>query len=102
MLMISSKAIVGVLFHTDALHHAVDAALAGGAINAPSGPGLAVDLLESPAYRQALRGSNITGLGAHGAAMEAAHGAKIPRHSGLKFCGLYWNGPSSRSGARFG
>ena len=87
MLMISSKAIVGVLFHTDALHHAVDAALAGGAINAPSGPGLAVDLLESPAYRQALLNAdlNITDSGLMVLLWRLRTGQKIPRHSGLKF-----------------
>ena len=78
--------ILGVDFYAGSLAGAVDNALVGGTINAPSGPGLAVDLMRDPAYRRALlvADANITDSGLMVLLWLLRTGQKIPRHSGLK------------------
>jgi UDP-N-acetyl-D-mannosaminuronic acid transferase (WecB/TagA/CpsF family) len=83
----SSEKILGVAFFTGSIEDAVGKALEGGTVNAPSGPGLAVDLLQSEAYRQALLAAdmNITDSGIMVLLWRLCTGRRIPRHSGLKF-----------------
>jgi len=59
----------------------------GGLFNAPSGPGLAVDLVEAPSYREALLNAdvNITDSGIMVLLWKLRKFQSIPRHSGLKF-----------------
>ena len=68
------------------LPQAVDTALAGGLVVAPSGPGLAVDLVNSPSYRTALTTADLalTDSGWMVLLWRLLTGETIPRHSGLK------------------
>lgn len=83
----STETILGVSFHTGTLDAAVDKALAGGHVNAPSGPGMACDLVRSSAYRKALLNAdiNITDSGIMVLAWRLFQRRKIPRYSGLRF-----------------
>jgi len=83
----SSTQILGVPFFTGSLDAAADRALAGGSLNAPSGPGMAYDLTTSASYRRALLEAdmNITDSGVMVLAWRLRTGQRIPRYSGLLF-----------------
>jgi len=59
----------------------------GGLVVAPSAPGLAVDLVRAPAYREALQTADLvlTDSGFMVLLWRFYTGEKLPRHSGLKF-----------------
>ena len=63
------------------------AASGGGLVVAPSAPGLAVDLVKSVSYREALSSASLvlTDSGFMVLLWWAFTGEKLPRHSGLKF-----------------
>lgn len=81
-----TRRILGVDFFVGTIEQATDLATAGGLVVAPSGPGLAVDLVKSPAYREALTTADlaITDSGYMILLWRAITGEKLPRHSGLK------------------
>ncbi len=80
------RRILGVNFFVGSIDEATDRALAGGLVVAPSGPGLAVDLVTSPAYREALTTADlaITDSGWMVLLWRVFTGERLPRHSGLK------------------
>lgn len=81
-----TRRILGIDFFVGTLTEATDRALAGGLVVAPSGPGLAVDLVKSPAYREALSTADlaITDSGYMVLLWRFLTGEKLPRHSGLR------------------
>lgn len=81
-----TRTILGVEFFVGTIEQATQAALAGGLVVAPSGPGLAVDLVHAPAYREALTTADlaVTDSGWMILLWRAMTGEKLPRHSGLK------------------
>ena len=89
-----SRIVLGVRFFTGSLETAVERVIngdrtqpAGGLVVAPSAPGLAVDLVKSASYREALTTADlvITDSGFMVLLWRAYTGEKLPRHSGLKF-----------------
>lgn len=87
-----SRRLLGVDFFTGPLESAVEFAVgdsrpAAHLVVAPSAPGLAVDLVQSPAYREALTTADLvlTDSGFMVLLWRACTGEKLPRHSGLKF-----------------
>ncbi len=110
-----TRRILGVDFFIGTIEEATDRALAGGLVVAPSGPGLAVDLVKSPAYREALTTADlaITDSGYMILLWRALTGEKLPRHSGLKLIravltrdelkapgAIFWVMPSSEESVR--
>lgn len=97
--------ILGVDFFTGATADAVAAAWHGGAlVLAPSGPGLAVDLVKSAAYREALTGAelNLTDSGLMLLMWRLKTGRKLPRLSGLGFLRALLATPDAKAaGAMF-
>lgn len=81
-----TRRVLGVNFFVGTIEEATDRALAGGLVVAPSGPGLAVDLCKSPAYREALTTADlaITDSGYMVLWWKWITGERLPRHSGLK------------------
>jgi exopolysaccharide biosynthesis WecB/TagA/CpsF family protein len=81
------RRILGIDFFVGPLEAAVDQALAGGLVVAPSGPGLAVDLVESQAYRAAMQSADLalTDSGWMILLWRLYTRERLPRHSGLKF-----------------
>jgi|SRR5690606_13558279 len=81
------RRVLGVDFHIGSLDAAVAHALAGGLVVAPSAPGLAVDLVKSPAYRAALSTADlaITDSGFMVLLWRLLTGERLPRYSGLLF-----------------
>jgi len=81
-----TRRILGVDFFVGTIGQATDLAVGGGLVVAPSGPGLAVDLVKSPAYREALTTADlaITDSGYMVLLWRFITGEKLPRHSGLK------------------
>jgi UDP-N-acetyl-D-mannosaminuronic acid transferase (WecB/TagA/CpsF family) len=82
------RRILGVEFFIGGIDAAVDRALShGGLVVAPSAPGLAVDLIKSPFYREALTSADlaITDSAFMVVLWRLFTGEKLPRHSGLKF-----------------
>jgi UDP-N-acetyl-D-mannosaminuronic acid transferase (WecB/TagA/CpsF family) len=80
--------ILGVPFFTATVDLAVDTTISqGGLVVAPSAPGLAVDLVKSASYREALTTADlaITDSGFMVLLWNLYTGEKLPRHSGLKF-----------------
>jgi exopolysaccharide biosynthesis WecB/TagA/CpsF family protein len=77
---------LGVDFFIGTIEEATEAAIAGGLTVAPSAPGLAVDLVRSPAYREALTRADlvITDSGYMVLLWRLFSGERLPRHSGLK------------------
>ncbi len=61
--------------------------MGGGLVVAPSAPGLAVDLVRAPAYREALQTADLvlTDSGFMVLLWRLYTGERLPRHSGLKF-----------------
>lgn len=82
-----TRRVLGVDFHIGTLGQAVDRALAGGLMVAPSAPGLAMDLVKSPSYRRALTTADlaITDSGFMVMLWRLFTGEKLPRQSGLLF-----------------
>lgn len=80
------RRILGVDFFVGSIEAATERCLAGGLVVAPSGPGLAVDLCRSPAYRDALTTADlaITDSGYMVLLWRWITGERLPRHSGLK------------------
>ena len=80
------RRILGIDFFIGSIDQATDRALAGGLVVAPSAPGLAVDLVKSPAYREALTTADlaITDSSYMVLLWRFITGEKLPRHSGLK------------------
>lgn len=85
--MTHTRRVLGVDFFVGDLETGVDRALAGGLVVAPSGPGLAVDLVVAPDYREALTTADValTDSGWMVLLWLFFTGEKLPRHSGLKF-----------------
>lgn len=81
-----TRRLLGVDFFVGTIEAATDCAVAGGLVVAPSGPGLAVDLRKSPAYREALTTAElaITDSGYMVLWWRFITGERLPRHSGLK------------------
>lgn len=81
-----TRRIVGVDFFVGTIEDAVTQVLDGGLVVAPSGPGLAVDLVQAAAYRRALTTADlaVTDSGWMILLWRARTGEKLPRHSGLK------------------
>lgn len=86
----------------------------GGLVVAPSAPGLAVDLIKSPSYREALTSASLvlTDSGFMVLLWRVLTGERLPRHSGLKFLravlaqpkmkepgAVFWVMPSAREDA---
>ena len=78
--------ILGVNFHAADLESALQRILQGGLLVAPSGPGMAGDLVRSATYRRALTSAEvaITDSGWMVLLWLARTGQRLPRHSGLK------------------
>ncbi len=83
----SAETILGIKFHTGSKAAAVDAALTGALVLAPSGPGLATDLISSASYREALLSAdiNLTDSGFMLLLWRMRTGRKLPRLSGLGY-----------------
>ena len=104
-----SRRLLGVDFFTGSLESAVECAVgasrsAARLIVAPSAPGLAVDLVKSAAYREALTTADLvlTDSGFMVLLWRAYTGESLPRHSGLKFLRAVLDRPElKRPGAVF-
>lgn len=85
--------VLGVDFFTGSLAEACDAAAAGGLLTAPSGPGLACDLVREPAYRRALEASDLvlTDSAFMVALWRLRTRQRLPRNSGLAFLRVWLN-----------
>ena len=81
-----TRRILGVDFFVGSIAEATSRALAGGLVVAPSAPGLAADLVHSPAYREALTTADlaITDSSLMVLSWRLLTGEALPRHSGLK------------------
>ena len=81
-----TRRILGVDFFVGHIEEATERALSGGLIVAPSAPGLAGDLVTSPAYRTALTTAElaITDSSLMVLSWRLLMGETLPRHSGLK------------------
>lgn len=81
-----TRRVLGVNFCIGTIDQATERALSGGLVVAPSGPGLAVDLVHSPSYREALATADlaITDSGWMVLLWGLYTGERLPRHSGLK------------------
>ena len=97
--------ILGVEFYTGSTEEVIEAVWSEGAlVLAPSGPGLAVDWVNSAAYREALEGAdfNLTDSGALLLGWWILTGRKLPRLSGYGFLRALLATPEARSpGATF-
>ncbi|MCF3650977.1 WecB/TagA/CpsF family glycosyltransferase [Synoicihabitans lomoniglobus] len=82
-----TQRILGIDFFVGSMDAAVDCILEGGLVVAPSGPGLAVDLMRSSEYRQALQTADlaITDSGYMILLWRLFQRQKLPRLSGLRF-----------------
>ncbi len=87
MPMLPTRQILGLPFFTGPLDQAVQAAWQGALVVAPSGPNLANELRDLPAYREAVQRADV--VLTDSAAMVAMHrwvtGEVVPRHSGLAY-----------------
>jgi len=90
--------VLGVQFFAGTLEQAVEEASRGGLLTAPSGYGLAVDLVQAAAYRRALTASEVvlTDSGFLVSLWRWRDGEKLPRHSGLKFLVRWLDRPEMR------
>lgn len=82
-----TRRVLGIDFHVGTIDQAVDHALAGGLMVAPSAPGLAMDLVKASSYREALSTAElaITDSGFMIILWRLFTGEKLPRQSGLLF-----------------
>lgn len=109
------RRILGVDFFVGTIDEATERAVSGGLVVAPSAPGLAVDLVKSPSYREALTTADlaITDSGYMVLLWRLFTGEKLPRHSGLKLIravlaredmkapgAIFWVMPSAEESAR--
>ncbi len=109
------RTILGVRFFVGPIETGTDLALAGGLVVAPSGPGLAFDLVHSPAYREALTTADlaITDSGWMVLLWRLFTGETLARNSGLKLIravlaredlkrpgAIFWVMPSAEEDAR--
>lgn len=88
MSQVPTRRILGVDFFVGSVDTAVERTVTqGGLVVAPSAPGLAVDLVKSASYREALTTAElaITDSGYMVLLWRFFTGEKLPRHSGLKF-----------------
>ena len=90
--------ILGVNFFSGSLGAACDRAAEGGLLTAPSGPGLAGDLLSEPAYRRALEASDIVLTDSAFMVMlwRVRTVSRLPRNSGLAFLRVWLNRAAQR------
>lgn len=79
--------ILGLNFFAGSLSAACDRVAEGGLFTAPSGPGLAADLLREPAYRRALEASDVVLTDSTFLVLlwRLRAGTRLPRNSGLAF-----------------
>lgn len=72
---------------TSTIGYSAEDPATGGLVVAPSAPGLAVDLVKSPTYREALTTASLalTDSGFMVLLWTVLTGERLPRHSGLKF-----------------
>lgn len=91
--------VLGVDFFTGSLDEAVELIAGGGLLTAPSGIGLAEDLVREPAYRRALAASDLvlTDSGLLVTLWQLRTGRRLPRHSGLKFLRRWLERPEMRA-----
>lgn len=94
-----TETILGIRFYLGSIAGAVASALEGALVLAPSGPGLAVDLVGSAAYRQALLQAdiNLTDSGFMLLLWQWRTGRKLPRLSGLGFLRVLLEHPRARA-----
>ncbi|HLP26360.1 MAG TPA: WecB/TagA/CpsF family glycosyltransferase [Acidobacteriota bacterium] len=87
--------VLGVEFFAGSLDEAVDFIADGGLLTAPSGIGMAADLVREPAYRRALGVSDLvlTDSGLLVTLWQLRTGQRLPRHSGLKFLRRWFERP---------
>jgi UDP-N-acetyl-D-mannosaminuronic acid transferase (WecB/TagA/CpsF family) len=85
--------VLGVSFFAGDLAAACTRAECGGLLTAPSGPGLACDLLSEPAYRRALEQSDtvLTDSAFMVLLWRLRTGQRLPRNSGLAFLRIWMN-----------
>lgn len=90
--------VLGVDFFAGSLEEAVRCIAGGGLLTAPSGVGLAEDLVREPAYRRALAASDVvlTDSGLLVTLWQLRTGRRLPRHSGLKFLRRWLERPEMR------
>jgi N-acetylglucosaminyldiphosphoundecaprenol N-acetyl-beta-D-mannosaminyltransferase len=82
-----TRKILGIRFFTDAIDIAVAQAMQGGLVLAPSGPGLAVDLVNTKSYRDAVAGADLVLVDSSALTLFwlMFSGESLQRISGLKF-----------------
>ena len=85
--------ILGVSFFQGSLDAACGRAAVGGLLTAPSGPGMACDLVTQPEYRRALEASDIvlTDSAFMVLLWRLRTGRRLPRNSGLAFLRIWMN-----------
>lgn len=85
--------ILGVPFFQGSLEAACAQASAGGLLTAPSGPGMACDLVTQPEYRRALQASDLvlTDSAFMVLLWRLRTGRRLPRNSGLAFLRIWMN-----------
>ncbi len=110
-----TRRILGIDYFIGSVEQAVAKTLAGGLVVAPSGPGMAVDLVHSAEYREAVQSADLalTDSGYMILLWRLFTGEKLPRLSGLRFIralldepalkaprGSFWIMPSATESAR--
>ncbi len=110
-----TRRVLGVDFFVGTIEQATERAVSGGLVVAPSAPGLAVDLIKSESYREALTTADlaITDSGYMVMLWRFFTGERLPRHSGLKLIravlaredlrapgAVFWVMPSAAESAR--
>ncbi len=85
--------VLGIDFFPGSLGAACERAARGGLLTAPSGPGLAYDLVREPAYRRALESSDVvlTDSAFMVLLWRFRTGYRLPRNSGLAFLRIWMN-----------
>ncbi len=84
---VKPQRILGLPFFTGTVGEAVEEALCGALVVAPSGPNLAGELRRVPHYRQGVESADVvlTDSAVMVSVFRMATGISVPRHSGLKF-----------------
>lgn len=85
--------VLGIDFFPGKLDEAIERAAGGGLLTAPSGPGLAYDLVREPAYRRALESSDIVLTDSSFMVLlwRLRTGRHLHRNSGLAFLRIWMN-----------
>lgn len=88
-----AERVLGIDFFPGKLDEAIDRAAGGGLLTAPSGPGLAYDLVREPAYRRALESSDIVLTDSSFMVLlwRLRTGRHLHRNSGLAFLRIWMN-----------